>query len=220
MGAFFRSRAARFATFALVAVVGTAGVAFATTLATNAYTDANGVYHGCVNSSNGTLRVVLPTDTCKINEVAIDWNQTGPQGIQGVKGDTGATGPQGPQGTQGPKGDTGATGPQGAQGIQGPTGATGPQGPAGANGSSGYQIVTASASSPSILGAFDGTATCPEGKVVVGGGGQTGQFGFRDYDDNLQDSFPSGNNGWTVRYFYGGFPGPHNLLVYAICVDA
>lgn len=49
----------------------------------------------------------------------------GPAGLQGPKGDTGATGPQGPQGIQGPKGDTGATGPQGPQGIQGPKGDTG-----------------------------------------------------------------------------------------------
>lgn len=49
----------------------------------------------------------------------------GPQGIQGPKGDTGATGPQGPQGIQGPKGDTGPQGPKGDQGIQGPKGDTG-----------------------------------------------------------------------------------------------
>lgn len=46
-------------------------------------------------------------------------NIRGPQGIQGPKGDTGATGPQGPQGA---KGDTGATGPQGPQGAKGDTG--------------------------------------------------------------------------------------------------
>lgn len=40
--------------------------------------------------------------------------ETGPQGIQGIQGETG---PQGPQGIQGEKGDTG---PQGPQGIQGP----------------------------------------------------------------------------------------------------
>ena len=74
---------------------------------------------------------------------------TGPMGLPGPKGDTGATGAQGPpgpkgdtgatgaQGLQGPKGDTGATGAQGPQGAAGPpgpkgdTGATGPQGPAG-----------------------------------------------------------------------------------------
>ena len=40
--------------------------------------------------------------------------ETGPQGSQGIQGETG---PQGPQGIQGEKGDTG---PQGPQGIQGP----------------------------------------------------------------------------------------------------
>ncbi|PEZ54025.1 collagen-like protein, partial [Bacillus anthracis] len=68
---------------------------------------------------------------------------TGPQGVQGPAGATGATGPQG---IQGPAGATGATGPQG---IQGPTGATGigvtgptgpsggPQGPTGPQGNTG-----------------------------------------------------------------------------------
>lgn len=61
----------------------------------------------------------------------------GPQGVQGPKGDTGATGPQGPKGDtgatgpQGPKGDTGETGPQGPKGDTGATGATGPVGPQG-----------------------------------------------------------------------------------------
>lgn len=49
----------------------------------------------------------------------------GPQGPQGIQGETGATGPQGPQG------ETGATGATGPQGPQGETGATGPQGPKG-----------------------------------------------------------------------------------------
>lgn len=40
--------------------------------------------------------------------------ETGPQGLQGIQGETG---PQGSQGIQGEKGDTG---PQGPQGIQGP----------------------------------------------------------------------------------------------------
>ena len=46
---------------------------------------------------------------------------------QGVKGETGATGPQGEIGPQGPQGETGATGPQG------PKGDTGPIGPAGSS---------------------------------------------------------------------------------------
>ena len=62
---------------------------------------------------------------------------TGPQGPQGEKGATGATGPQGPQGEKGDTGATGATGPQGPQGEKGATGATGPQGPQGEKGDKG-----------------------------------------------------------------------------------
>ena len=91
----------------------------------------------------------------------------------------------------------------------------GPQGPAG--GVSGYQIVT-STFSVNFLQTNDGTASCPAGKVVVGGGVQTGQFDFRQYDDNVQDSFPSdGGTSWTARVYNG--LSPHNVLVYAICIN-
>lgn len=43
----------------------------------------------------------------------------GPQGPQGVKGDTGAQGPKGDTGPQGPKGEKGDTGPQGPKGDTG-----------------------------------------------------------------------------------------------------
>ena len=55
----------------------------------------------------------------------LSWTNTGNKanpptvnirGPQGLKGETGATGPRGPLGIQGPKGDTGATGPRGPQG--------------------------------------------------------------------------------------------------------
>lgn len=52
----------------------------------------------------------------------------GPQGPQGIQGETGPRGPQGIQGEtgpQGPQGIQGETGPQGPQGIQGPQGDTG-----------------------------------------------------------------------------------------------
>jgi collagen triple helix repeat protein len=71
---------------------------------------------------------------------------TGPQGIQGPKGDTGAIGPQGPQGAQGdtglqgsagPAGPTGPTGPQGLKGDTGPSGPAGPLGPQGLTGDAG-----------------------------------------------------------------------------------
>jgi len=55
----------------------------------------------------------------------------GPQGIQGVKGDTGPQGPRGDVGPQGPEGDVGPQGPRGETGPQGQKGDTGPQGPQG-----------------------------------------------------------------------------------------
>src|SRR5207237_955822 len=82
--------------------------------------DANGVIHGCYNITNGSQRVIdTAVDSCKPGETAIQWNQTGPQGPQGLQG------PQGPQGLQGPQG------PQGLQGPQGPVGPKGDTGPAG-----------------------------------------------------------------------------------------
>ena len=51
--------------------------------------------------------------------------EPGPQGPQGVRGETG---PRGEKGDAGPKGDTGLTGPQGPQGIQGPPGTGGGSG--------------------------------------------------------------------------------------------
>ena len=62
---------------------------------------------------------------------------TGPQGPQGMQGDTGPQGPQGMQGDtgpQGPQGIQGDAGPQGPQGIQGDTGPQGPQGMQGEQG--------------------------------------------------------------------------------------
>jgi len=87
----------------------TASVAVGTTLITSAYTDANGAYHGCVNATNGNLRIVVPAGACKDQEVAIQWNQTGPQGAQGI---------QGIQGLKGDKGDTGTQGPAGISGYE------------------------------------------------------------------------------------------------------
>ena len=69
--------------------------------------------------SKGDLRTIDSAEACRSYEKQISWNQ------QGVKGDTGPTGPQGPQGV---KGDTGTTGPAGLQGSQGDIGPQGPKG--------------------------------------------------------------------------------------------
>jgi hypothetical protein len=127
-------------------------------------------------------------------------------GVQGPKGDTGEPGPPGPVGPIGPKGDTGATGPAGPQGLKGDPGATGPagpagpagqqgvQGPAGANGSvSGVQIIEAtitSSNSPSAGTTATATATCPNDKILLGGGGSVTKFSSNNDLVSLQSAFP------------------------------
>jgi hypothetical protein len=56
--------------------------------------DAGGVIHGCY-ANNGQLRVIDESggETCKSNETALFWNQTGPQGPQGTPGQQGPQGP-------------------------------------------------------------------------------------------------------------------------------
>lgn len=134
---------------AAVALVAT-GVALG--VARNDYTDAQGVYHACVNRTNGNLRVVEPGSACRRHEDAIDWNRIGPRGLRGPQGEQGEQGPRGPAGPQGeqgprgpqgdtgprgPEGDRGATGPQGETGAQGATGPAGPKGDTGAPGPAG-----------------------------------------------------------------------------------
>lgn len=59
------------------------------------------------------------------NPINVGAGATGPQGLQGPKGDMGEPGPQG---LKGDTGDIGITGPQGIQGLQGPAGPQGVQG--------------------------------------------------------------------------------------------
>ena len=79
----------------IVALVITGVAVAARALTSNAYTDAEGVYHACVNSTNGNVRVVVPGDACRAHEVAIDWNQTGPPGAPGLNGTNGTNGTDG-----------------------------------------------------------------------------------------------------------------------------
>ena len=162
------------------------GVAIGVT--SNAYTDANGVYHGCVGQGSGILRVLAAGESCRSNEVAIDWNRTGPQGLQG---EVGPRGPQGDVGPQGPQGEVGPQGPQGETGPQGPQGETGSQGPQGIQGLKGDQgdkgdkgdtgaQGAAGTSGASNATTYNGFATggssaykevyCPAGQRALGGG--------------------------------------------------
>jgi hypothetical protein len=126
-----------------------------------------GVIQGCSKQENGQLRVVASASECLVSEAPIDWN------VQGVKGDTGAAGPQGP------KGDSGAVGPQGPAGSQGAQGPAGPQGPAGLQGPAGaagaaqtLDVVRVSAAGFHVGNNSSRTAfaTCPAGYTASGGG--------------------------------------------------
>lgn len=114
-----RIRGKRTTAAALAAMlVISAGVAYAS------IPDQSEVIHGCYKAGDGKLRVIDSGsgDSCLLSEIALDWNQKGPQGPTGPQGVVGPTGPQGPQGVQGVQGIQGIQGPQG---LQGPAGAGG-----------------------------------------------------------------------------------------------
>ena len=158
-----RKRVVLFALLAALAVTG--GIAFASIPA------AGGTIHGCYQKENGQLRVVEKTTDCRASELAIFWNQTGPQGLtgatgaQGPKGDTGAQGLPGTPGAQGPKGDTGLQGLPGAQGLKGDTGPQGLPGAQGLKGDTGAQGLKGDAGSQGIQG--EAGAQGPQGLRVL-----------------------------------------------------
>jgi hypothetical protein len=142
----------------------------------------------------------------------------GPQGPAGPDGAPGAAGPMGPQGPQGNGGPAGPAGPAGSPGTQGVPGVAGPMGPMGpqglAGGVTGYELVSVSSAnndvSPKSL-----TATCPAGKVVMGGGAVNNATSNIVLDLNG----PAGNNAWSARMtkFLGGGNFDWTLTVSAIC---
>lgn len=179
---------------------------------------APGEIAACVNTSSGTIKIVGATETCKNNETRLTWNTQGiqgPQGPQGATGPAGPTGPQGAVGLQGAKGDTGATGATGATGPAGPRGETGtagapgtrgPKGETGATGATGtqgtpglsaYEVLTHSVNVPSdFQGAGTLVYSCPVGKKVIGGGGDSSDANFI-----LWVSTPTNDgNGWLVKW--------------------
>ena len=168
---------------------------------------ADGVIHGCYQrpgllANEGALRVIDTEkgQTCRSNELAVDWNQ------KGAKGDAG------PQGPQGPKGDPGSPGPKGdpgAQGVQGPKGDTGAQGPQGEPGAvRGYRVVRVTSQGGTAI------APCPEGEKVLGGGGSAG------LDDVIAASAPNGDaTGWVVVRLPVQPPIQGSMAAWAICAN-
>ena len=201
----FRVTRKRVATFTVgVALVAT-GAAIGVT--SNVYTDANGAYKGCVDKSGGNLRVLTPTgQTCRNNEIAIDWNQVGPQGPQGI------------QGLKGDKGDTGDIGPQGTQGIQGIQGPKGDKGDKGDNGDTGAEIVRRSTG---LLDPFEGFAldvVCPTGKKALSGSWY--QHGTSYVDRSWPySSYDSTGNGEGWHFAGGGGALGGIATAFAVCAN-
>src|SRR5207302_10373722 len=145
----------------LVFTVGTlialGGIAYAT------IPDVSGLISACYSGTSGALRVIDigAGQKCSATEKTLSWNQAGPAGPQGTKGDTGAAG------AQGLKGDTGAAG---AQGLKGPAGATGAKGEIGAAGAQGLKGETGAAGVPGAKGDAGGAGGAgPEGADGKGG---------------------------------------------------
>lgn len=65
------------------------------------------MYYACVNNSSGTIKMTSSTGTCATNELRIEWNKEGPQGIPGIPG---AKGDQGEPGIDGSNGIDGVAG--------------------------------------------------------------------------------------------------------------
>lgn len=112
----------------------------------------------------------------------------------------------------------GPEGPQGPQGEPGPPGPQGEPGPMGPSGLSGLEIVTGVVAGENRVA----SASCPEGKVVLGGGGQTATLGSASTPPPITASrpHPTGTS-WSVRR---GDPtaanAPSNTWwAAAICVD-
>jgi hypothetical protein len=89
--------------FKLAAIVAALGAVAAGTAAYAAIPDGNGLIHACYDKQSGQVRIYdsqtnLPKG-CGSKEIAISWNQQGPQGIPG------------PPGPKGDKGDQGEPGP-------------------------------------------------------------------------------------------------------------
>ncbi len=117
---------------------------------------------------------------------------------------------------------TGTTGVTGVTGSTGTTGATGPTGPTGLEAS---QIVpgTAQQSGKEATAGtqVSGTASCPVGKTLLGGGGRVTSAGSAPLQSLvLAESYPSATNTWkAVGTVTANLSGGQKLVVeaYAVC---
>jgi len=142
------------------------------------------VIYACIQKNNGQSRIVEAPSECRPSEVAVSWNQVGPQGPQGPKGDTGDQGPAGHSPSLSWSGDqiaidgaatgphlTGPTGADGTPGLDGKPGDPGPKGDQGESGPPGHSpVLTWSGDRIAIDGAVTGPhLTGPTGPSGVSG---------------------------------------------------
>lgn len=151
--------------------------------------------------------------------------QAGLAGLPGQpsKGETGLTGEQGAMGAEGPEGEKGETGSQGPKGEKGEPGLVGEKGEKGETGILGYQVVT---NSETIFANGGGTslgqvfATCPAGKVVIGGGGHA--VGGDLVNDGPSFFGGEPNNEWEAEFTFTLSEGSgenETLTAIAYCAD-
>ena len=135
-------------------------------------------------------------------------------GTDGADGRDGAAGLVGADGLDGTNGAAGIPGPAGVNGLDGTQGVPGPTGPAGV---SGLQIVAGEASAD-VSSFRSVVATCPSGKVAVGGGFETSNVSSA-LNIAITDSYPSSPTEWTASgttVFTGGDTS-YSLRAYVIC---
>jgi hypothetical protein len=127
-----------------------------------------------------------------------DWVDAGL--VRGPAGPEGDVGPAGPQGTQGPMGETGAPGADGEDG-----------------GLAGYEIVVGSAVVLSAGQVLSATASCPTGKLAVGGGASVADPSIAGV---MVESRPTaGGAGWSASIFNDS-EADTTMTPYAVCANA
>ena len=172
-------------------------------------------------SKDGEMKISQDGTTCAKGQTLLSWNIQGPKGEQGATGGTGPQGPQGDTGATGPHGPSGLTGEQGLKGDPGPTGQSGEKGEAG---NLTTQIITGTPVTISLSseGNVYSTATCPEGKSVLGGGetfSVSPNISTIYPQLTVNASYPSNIDTWTssVKFVNVGAASTITLTTYAIC---
>ncbi len=140
-----------------------------------------------------------------------------------------AQGPRGPRGAAGVPGVDGASstqlapekgdlGPAGADGRPGQDGKDGPPGAAGKDGVSGYEIVVGPDVTVGGLTTQQASASCPEGKRVIGGG--LVPSGGPAFQPVIHGSYASAGGTWTVVVSDPLSVGGGTVNAQAICATA